>query len=236
MKNREISNKQSGIEIQSFDFKKVEEEVSIKVEELKKIPIILKAFHILDKLPVYLKYHIKKHTEDVFHEAILFAMVDKIEEEKIIEIATAAAWHDVGFLIQPNDNEKEAIRLFEEESKQLESEQVKIKNIKSMILDTKLEITEQGPKMIMKNPMSAHLLDADVSNFGREDFREKLNLVAEEKNVDLNNKKEKLQFLRFTLSLLKNQNWNTHAAETLRQMQKIINTRNLEEEIMILEN
>ena len=212
----------------------IENKVFKNIEECKKIPIISKAFSILDSLPLYLKYHTKKHTEDVFHESILFSILDNLKEEKFIEIAIAAAWHDVGYLVQPEDNEKEAVILFNKESKNTNT--INKKNIKEMIMDTKIYITNEGPKIFITNPISAYLLDADVSNFGRKDFREKLDLVAKEKNVDLKNKKEKIEFLKFTLALLKNHSWYTQAAKELRQIQKIINIKNLENEISILDD
>ena len=210
----------------------IEKKVSEKDKELKKIPIISKAFSILDSLPKYLKYHIKKHTEDVFYESILFCLIDNIKEEMLIEIATAAAWHDVGYLIQPEDNEKEAVKLFDKEAIKLYV--IDKKNIREMIMDTKIHITNKGPKIFMTHPMSAYLLDADVSNFGRKDFQEKLELVAKEKNIDLNDKKAKLEFLKFTLALLKNNPWHTEAANKLRQAQKLLNIKKLEKEIYIL--
>lgn len=211
-----------------------EEKVLEKTKELKKIPIIVKAFSILDALPQYLRYHIKNHTEDVFHEAIIFSITDNLDEKRLIEIATAAAWHDVGFLIQPDDNEKEAVKLFIKESKNMNN--INTKNIENMIMDTKLHATDQGPKIFMSDSISAYLLDADVSNFGREDFREKSNLIAEEKNINMDNAKERLEFLKFTLSLLINHKWYTPAAQKLRQKQKTINTENLKKEIFFLEN
>lgn len=211
----------------------IEEKVSEKSEEFKKIPIISKAFSILDSLPGYLKYHIKNHTEDVFHEVILFSILDGLEQEKLREISIAAAWHDVGYLIQPDDNEKEAIKLFKEESKNINN--INKKNIQKMIMDTKVRITEKGAEIFMTNPISAYILDADVSNFGRKDFRNKLELIAEEKNIKMSNQKDKLELLRFTLSLLKNHKWHTPAAQKLRQKQKIINMENLEKEIINIE-
>ena len=210
----------------------IEKEISVKIEKLKKNPIIRKAFDMLDDLPEYLRYHTKEHTEDVFHEAILFGIHDGLGEKELEKIAVAAAWHDIGFLIKQNNNETAAVSLFEREAFLLNLDYVN--DIKKMIMDTKLEITENGPEILMKYNISAYLLDADVSNFGRPDFKDKMNLIAEESKMDLNNKEIKIKFLKFTLTLLKNQNWHTNAARELRQEQKMINIAELEKEIELL--
>ena len=187
---------------------------------------------MLDDLPEYLRYHTKEHTEDVFHEAILFGIHDGLGEKELEKIAVAAAWHDIGFLIEQNNNETAAVSLFEREAFLLNLDYVN--DIKKMIMDTKLEITENGPEILMKHNISAYLLDADVSNFGRPDFKDKMNLIAEESKIDLNNKEIKIKFLKFTSTLLKNQNWHTNAARELRQEQKMINIAELEKEIELL--
>ena len=210
----------------------IEKEISVKIEKLKKNPIIRKAFDMLDDLPEYLRYHTKEHTEDVFHEAILFGIHDGLGEKELEKIAVAAAWHDIGFLIKQNNNETAAVSLFEREV--FLSNLDYVNDVKKMIMDTKLEITENGPEILMKHNTSAYLLDADVSNFGRPDFKDKMNLIAEESKMDLNNKEIKIKFLKFTLTLLKNQNWHTNAARELRQEQKMINIAELEKEIELL--
>ena len=210
----------------------IEKEISVKIEKLKKNPIIRKAFEMLDNLPEYLRYHTKEHTEDVFHEAILFGTYDGLGEKELEKIAVAAAWHDIGFLIKQNNNETAAVSLFEREV--FLSNLDYVNDVKKMIMDTKLEITENGPEILMKYNTSAYLLDADVSNFGRPDFKDKMNLIAEESKMDLNNKEIKIKFLKFTLTLLKNQNWHTNAARELRQEQKMINIAELEKEIELL--
>ncbi|MFA5840800.1 MAG: HD domain-containing protein [Candidatus Paceibacterota bacterium] len=212
-----------------IDLVKLEKNVSAKIEKLKELPIISKAFEMLNKLPEYLRYHVKQHTEDVFHEAILFGIADGLEEIEIERLAVAAAWHDVGYLIRPNDNEEVAVELFEKEASQANLEYAE--DVKKMIMDTKLKITEKGPEILMTNSISAHLLDADVSNFGRTDFRDKRGLVAEELKIDLANEEIKRKFLEFGLALLKNHKWHTGIAHKLRQEQKMKNISELEKEI-----
>ncbi len=207
----------------------IENNVALKIEKLKQLPIIAKAFEMLDALPDYLRYHAKSHTEDVFHEAVLFGMVDGLGGKEIERLAVAAAWHDVGYLVRPKDNEEVAVELFEKEIAGLNLEYAE--DVKKMIMDTKLKMTEKGPEILMTDPVSAHLLDADVSNFGRTDFLQKRDLLVEELKIDLTDKDTKRKFLEFELALLKNHEWHTEAARKLRQEQKDKNTEELEKEI-----
>lgn len=52
-----------------------EKTVALKLEILKEISAIKKAFAMLDRIPTHLKYHVKGHTEDVLHETVLFAVL-----------------------------------------------------------------------------------------------------------------------------------------------------------------
>ncbi|MDE2031213.1 MAG: hypothetical protein KGI58_03090 [Patescibacteria group bacterium] len=217
----------------NIDTKEIEREVVIKSAELRNIPIISKAFDMLDKLPDYLRYHTKDHTEDVFHEAIMFGLLDSVKEKDLEMIAVSAVWHDTGFLIRKDDNEIEAVKLFKEEA--IDSNINYVDDVEKMILDTKLMLTKDGPEAIASHPLSSYLLDADVSNLGRTDFREKLNLMAEELKINMQDHTDRLKFLKFTLSLLKNKIWYTDAARRLRQKQQLLNIEELEKEIEELE-
>lgn len=207
--------------------------VKRNIERFRNIPLVQKAFELLDGLPEYLRYHTKAHTEDVFHEAVLFGTIDGLDDASLERLATAAAWHDVGFLVQQEKNEPEAVRLFEENS--IDIDLPYSEDIKAMIMDTQLQITTDGPQIIMSNEKSAYLLDADVSNFGRTDFWEKRQLVAEELGIDIDDKDTYAKFLKFALALIKNHEWHTRAAQGLRQAQTMLNIEALEKEIGELE-
>ncbi len=211
---------------------KTEEEVSLKIEQYKKLPIIARAFELLDKLPKNLIYHDKAHTEDVLHEAILFGVLDGLNEKELERLAVAASWHDVGFIDRPNENEEITVKHFEEYLKNFPFKYRKNNKIK--IIDNKIQKTDKGLEIIMLKPISAYLIDADVSNFGREDFWEKRQQIAEERGVNWEDKTERLAFLQSTLSFIKNHNWHTEAGKNYRQEQKEKNIIEMEKEIASL--
>ncbi len=217
------------IENTPVDMDKVEKEVSIKIEQYKKLPIIAKAFELLDKLPKELTYHNKAHTDDVLHEAILFGILDGLNEKELERLAVAASWHDVGFIERKNENEELAVKHFEESLKDFPLEYGD--DIKIMIMDTTVHKTDKGFEIIMSNPISKYLLDADVSNFGREDFWEKRQQIAEERDVNWEDIDERREFLQSTLTFIENHNWHSDAAKNYRQEQKAKNIAEMKKEI-----
>ncbi len=217
------------IENKPINMVEVEKEVSIKIEQYKKLPIIIKAFELLDKLPEKLTYHNKAHTEDVLHEAILFGVLDGLNEKELERLAVAASWHDVGFIDRPNENEEIAIRYFKEANKDYPLEYAD--EIEEMILDTTVRTIDGKLKIIMSQSISAHLLDADLSNFGRPDFKQKARQVAAERGVKWEDKTERLKFLESTLTFIKNHEWHTEAGKNYRQEQKEKNIIEMEKEI-----
>lgn len=208
------------------------EQIELKVEQLKEIPLVQKAFELLDALPNDLVYHNKDHTDDVFQEVVKLGLIDRIDESELQRYAIAAAWHDVGYVIKTEHNESDAIELFRQNAPKYSIGPEDQKTIETIIKDTELHLTEEGPIRKTDNEFSAYVLDADVANFGRSDFREKTNLVAQEAGVDLANREERLKFLEFTIKLLKNHKWHTNAALGLWQAQKLVNITELEQEIV----
>lgn len=221
------------IEKPPIDMAKIEEIVSLKIEQYKKLPIVSKAFELLEeRLPKDLSYHKKAHTEDVLHEAILFGVLDDLNDKELERLAIAASWHDVGFIDRRNENEELAVKHFREANKNSPVEYAD--EIEEMILDTTVRTIDGNFKIVISKPISAHLLDADLSNFGREDFWIKRKEIADERGVNWEDKAERLVFLQSTLAFIKNHDWHTDIARTLRQEQKEKNIIEMEKEIASL--
>lgn len=220
------------IEKPDLDMDKLEELVTTKVEQFKKLPIIMKAFEILNDLPDDLYYHNLAHTEDVLHETILFGIVNGRSEAELERNAVASVWHDTGFTKRRTENEEIAVELFEEAIRDNPPEYAE--SVKTIILDTTVRKTDKGYEIIMSDPISGNVLDADVSNFGRPDFWEKRRAIAVERGVNWENTEERLVFLKDTLSFIKNHDWKTEGARILRQEQKLKNIAEMEKEIALL--
>ena len=162
-----------------------------------------------------LKYHCVGHTEDVIRETVLFATAAQLPEIEIMLLATAAAFHDSGFLFQRDEHESRgaeyAVRTMTE-SRRFSTQD--IEKVRGYILDTKLVHSQKCRIQMATTPMAGYLLDADLSNFGRDDFLENNELQRLEWNV------EREPFLVDTLAFVSGHEWITPIARTLRQEKK----------------
>ncbi len=230
---------QKSEEQENFEFNK---NLRIKIEQLKTIPLVKEAFNLLDGLSKNLKYHNKAHTEEVLGEALYLGMKDGLSDEDLHTLAIAASWHDVGFLVKAKDNEADGVRIMKEQIADMgdvDLTERELAIVEQMILDTNLKTIDGVPTIQItegeSKRLAGYLLDADVANFGREDFFKKGELIAEEIGVDLNNPQEKLGFYRYDVKLLENHKWHTDVARNSKESQKLKNLQILREEISQLE-
>jgi hypothetical protein len=214
----------------------LQEKVEIAFAEALKMPEVAEALEILDGLPENLKYHDKGHTLDVIKETILFALADNAGEEITKQQVIAAAWHDIGYIKQYEQNEPVAVDLFRQSKAFQNLSEEERDEIVADIMDTQLIMRDGEPYLLQERSKFGYLLDGDVSNFGREDYFEKRMKVAEELRIDLSNPEIKKKFFAFALALLKNHEWKTGSARFLRQAQKEKNLEQLGEEYQNLFN
>jgi hypothetical protein len=186
------------------------------IAQLRALPAVSQALALLrSQLPTHLQYHSYQHTEDVLEEVIKLALLDSLSERDTELLAVAAAWHDVGFIYANSANEplaaKEMRRAVSAFGRYSDSE---IATIEQMILDTALVADGTTLKQHATIPLSRYLLDADLANFGRDDFFEKSELQRKESGEQLE------LFRKKTFLLVQNHSWLTKAAHTLWQEKK----------------
>lgn len=197
-------------------------------EREKKRPVIAAAFKRLarDLLPAVC-YHVLSHSEDVLGEALLFAQEDKIPERELTLLAVAAAYHDIGFTMQMVENEElgaeEARRALLADGGFTAAE---IETVVQAIRDTRVQSTAAGPRQLPTVSIAKYLIDADVSNLGREDFFEKAELVRAEMGA-----KNRPRFYRELLTFIESQQWYSAAAAAQRQAGKARNVALLRERL-----
>lgn len=195
------------------------------VKELRAKPLISEILDRLkNELPKDLHYHSAAHTDDVLREVVLFSLLDGLSDREIELLAVAAAYHDAGFIASPVNNESIGARMARAAmEKQGGFTPDEIRLVEHMILDTRLVETSAGLRQVATSPLSKYLLDADLSNFGREDFFDMGELLRKELGFDRN------LFLKRTLELLANHDWNAESSRKLRQPKKEENLRKLTE-------
>lgn len=205
----------------------IDESYSTSVEKFCRIPMIAEILSQLKEgLSSELCFHSYEHTIDVLNEAIYFAHCDGLSSRQQELLAIAAAFHDVGFLVRRWNNEQLGAQRAREAMKASGGySSAEINLVEQAILDTKLIQTSHGPRQFANGELSPYLLDADLSNLGRVDFLERLNLQSREDGIE-----EELS-LQKALELIRNHTWHTPAAKALRSSQQIKNTKQLEERL-----
>lgn len=206
-----------------------------------------------NEFPNGLPYHHKAHTLDVIKETIFFILASghknkeivngvlELNDEAIFEqqIITAA-WHDVGFMERKQTNESIAVQMFRTSNayKNLTIEQ--IKQIELNILETELVFANGYLKQNIdvnnkeKNSKYKYILDADVANFGRMDFFEMNERVAQELGKDLTIPEVRKDYYKMTIDLLANHTWQTPGAQKFYENQQQKNLLELKRRYAIL--
>jgi predicted metal-dependent HD superfamily phosphohydrolase len=200
-----------------------------QIKSLLALPLVKKALKRLQKeLPKELKYHNYLHTMDVVKEALCFGISENLSERELHLLGIAAVFHDTGFLQRRENNEVLGAAIAAEalqEAGGYTAEETRL--ICKMIEDTKLIHTSLDDKEKLSSKLSGYLLDADVSNFGKDDFFEKSACIIDENGII-----DKKGFYRDLLELLLQHRWYTKSAFKLRQAKKEENIAKLRQLIL----
>ncbi len=193
-----------------------EEKLQATVDRLSALPLVRKILaRLARELPPTLTYHSFAHTQDVVRDSVLFALMDNLTPRDMELLVIAAAMHDAGFLEKRSGNEPIGARIAREAmvaSGGYTEDEIRL--VEQMILDTAVVMHNGAPKQIPSTELSKYLLDADLGNFGRDDFFAKGELQRVESGDEI------APFRIKTLALINAHVWNTNAARTLRQAKR----------------
>lgn len=121
-------------------------------------------FEKLDKgLPKNLYYHNLKHTINVYYRVEMIGREEKVSEEELLLLKTAAIFHDAGFMVSYDNNEVIGAKMAEDTLPLFKYTEKQIEIVKSIILATVMP-----PKP--KNHLEMIMCDADLDYLGRPDF------------------------------------------------------------------
>lgn len=181
-------------------------------DEIFNKPVVKDGLSLLQSsLPGNLLYHTYEHTVDVLKATLNYATEDRVSAREMDLLAIAAVYHDSGFLDQAHDNESFGAERAASAMRRIGSytdDQISL--VKTLILDTIVKITPNGPRQIPSTGLSKYLLDGDMSNLGREDFFEKGTLLQRELGIS-----EERDFLKNSLEVMAAHQW--HSAPAIRQ-------------------
>lgn len=134
----------------------------LKLMEYKKVKK-----YILNKLenelPEHLSYHSVAHVLDVINAAKQIAAEEGVEGDDLTLLATAALFHDTGFVFGSKNHELKSCDLAAEFLPQYGYTEEQIKMIQDMIMATQIP---QNPKTHLEKILA----DADLDYLGRDDF------------------------------------------------------------------
>ncbi len=206
------------INIDKLEFSVFQELESI-YDRFLQLPIVSEILERLEKeLPEKLFYHSVDHSKDVLFESLKFGLLGGLGSRELELLAIAAAYHDSGYLVRMEDNEvlgaEFAIKAMKEAGTYTPEE---ITIVSDMIIDTKLNDLGSIFVRTISSGLAEYLLDADLSNLGRDDFFKKGKLL--QKELDLSDE----VFHSLTLKLIDNHQWQTESARKLRSTQCQLN-------------
>jgi predicted metal-dependent HD superfamily phosphohydrolase len=121
-----------------------------------------------------LTYHNLAHTKDVMAQVVRIAQGEKIINAKdLLLLRIAALFHDTGFLYAYKHHEERSCEIMLDHLKDEDIKPEEIKNIKGMIMATKIPQTPH-------NKLEEIICDADLDYLGRNDFEKISNGLKEE--------------------------------------------------------
>ena len=168
-------------------------------------------------------YHNSHHAQDVRSAAKRLGKMENKNpyELKILDIA--ALYHDIGFIQTYEGHEEAGIEMIYEHFPRFGFSEDDISLITGLIRATKLP---QHPL----HSLEEILCDADLDNFGRQDFLINTELLFQERCKN-GFAQTSAEWYSQTLELLKSHEFFTESARKLRNTQKLNNLRLLEEKV-----
>lgn len=165
------------------------------------------------ELPEDLFYHSIDHTLNVEVAVQKYAKLEGLDKIEILNLRTAALFHDSGFLIKYDDNEEAGVKIFSKYAPDFGFNATDIKIISIIILATNNKLE---PKTLSEKIMC----DADHDYLGRQDYHH----VAQKLNKELAIYKDKLssdEWVKLQIEYLENKHkYYTTSAYNLRQQGK----------------
>ena len=128
---------------------------------------------LTDELPPELTYHNAAHTRDVFGAAKRLGSLEKVNEQQLNQLLTAALFHDAGFLVSANDHERHSCTIAQHVLPGLGYNATDISQICRLIMATTIP---QHPTQLLEEI----ICDADLDYLGRDDFFIRSELLYQE--------------------------------------------------------
>lgn len=180
---------------------------------------------VLDRLDKELHpnmhYHNSRHTMDVITQVEVIARNEKVSDEDLLLLKTAALLHDTGFLIEYKNHEYNSTIIAANILLSFGYTQTQIDKVNQLLMAT-------HPNHKPKDLLEKIIKDADVDHLGRDDFFNLSNLLFEEVRF-FNGDIEKSKWYKQQLKFLNKHEFYTKTGKLLREKNKLQHIQKLEE-------
>lgn len=178
-------------------------------------------------LPEDLVYHDLNHTLNVEKAAIRFAKLEGVDEESMQLLQTAVLYHDSGFILRYDENEKFAMQLAQSNLPRFGYTPEQIKKVIKIIASTR-----HGAKP--KDLLEQIMCDADHDYLGRADYynvSKKLRMEMENYGKSMSDK----DWIEFQLDYLENSHrYYTETAKNIRVQGKKYRIAELKQQLLAM--
>jgi len=178
-----------------------------------------------NQLQKKLTYHDVEHTLEVEKTALYLAEIEGLNEEDIIILQTAILYHDYGFTVENEDNEKHAIKFALDNLPKYGYTQKQVQIIVDIISVTKKDAATP------RNVLEKIMLDADHDYLGREDYF----FIVKKLRLELENyggKMTEKDWVLFQINYLENKHrFYTETAKNFRVQTKKENIKKLKQKL-----
>ena len=172
------------------------------------------------ELSPHFTYHGIQHTKDVWSCALDLCYRENVQEDARLLVATAALYHDAGFLISLENHEYFGCKLVQKVLPGFGYNHDDITSICGMIQATKIPQTPN-------NQLEEILCDADLDYLGRPDFYDIGQLLYQELKY-LGHLNTEMEWNQLQISFLKQHRYFTKTTQYRRQVAKELHLQELE--------
>ena len=181
-------------------------------------------------LPEEVVYHDLAHTLNVEKAALRLAKLEGLTEEETMLLQTAVLYHDAGYIVSNEDNEKFAINLAKTNLSKFGYTDFQIEEI-IKIIDATKQISNKTHDIL-----SQIMCDADHDYFGRADYYAVSQKLREE-NENYGKLMNDREWIIYQLNYLENiHEYKTETAKNIRQFGKNIRINELKNALKTIEN
>ena len=167
---------------------------------------------LLRELPENLFFHNSEHTSHVYAQVELLGRGEKVSEEELLILRTAALLHDTGYIDRMDDHESRSVEYAREILPLYRYKDEQIDRVCDLIMATRMP-----PKP--ENLLEQILCDANLDHMGRVDFLIQSDKLFQEYRIRQKIKTKK-DWNQFQINFLETHDFYTEIGNKMREVTK----------------